>query len=865
MEKSTEFTCYKPKEVIYVSRLERAVASSGNYAFSIAFESGFPAEILSESNPFSDSNKVIMGEIVHPDDYQPFCEIINEIVSGRSDELKAHARIRTADGYRWFYISAAAERSEDKVLREILGMMFDVTEYLDCDCDDAVLKMYRRKSDDSLASAREEISISDILGSDYLSRIQKPFAGIKGLYSAIAQSNGSVVAVPAGQDKRINLNKMDFQRKKSIIVNHNEIASWIIAGDTQEAVDDNSQLLNVMVETVSGIANSYVVLGGAMEDSQNANRLLGQNFEDSILINNVYSIILESTDTRSAIGRIIPLITGYFGLADMLYCYDEVKPAVMYRWDKSGMMIPVVRNAIDTEEIKRELDYNAVVIYDEKTLGCNVGQNRSCALTRTYRGGKRSGLIVFIAKDNDKNWTNRDRKQLRSLTQILSTVIFKAFVEDEITEFQERLHKLAYYDLTTNIPNRSMFEKDFQRTVGNGGSGAVIALEITNMKSISEIFSCEYADNILKSSAEYIEAIPCGSEKRVYRFSNDILFIVLKDSSRDEARQFAQALLTKFSSPWFLDENEHHLEIYAGVTIYPVDADNLSDVVRAATQTLRLAKERKYCDAACYSEGLEEQLNDNRQVKKLIMDSAENDFRGFYFLYQPVLNINTGALHCCEATLFWGNGDMIISKERFLPIIDRMGLSASLHCFVMNKVCEFCAQVRESVEHFRVSIAIPESILSTDMCIESLRSSLLEYSLPPNALSISISESEGTMNPKNVVLKQLSKIGVNIIAEDIGDRFFTTERIENDIVKTIKIRSSRFTGDQVSGTFLRSLINRAHEKGITVCVRGVDNANTFEQIRKFDVDLVEGIFNGRPLHTEEFIEKMLPNEPVRKF
>ena len=60
-----------------MSRLERAVASSGNYAFSIAFKSGFPAEILSESNPFSDSNEVIMGDIIHPDDYQPFCEIIN--------------------------------------------------------------------------------------------------------------------------------------------------------------------------------------------------------------------------------------------------------------------------------------------------------------------------------------------------------------------------------------------------------------------------------------------------------------------------------------------------------------------------------------------------------------------------------------------------------------------------------------------------------------------------------------------------------------------------------------------------------------------------------------------------------------------
>lgn len=840
------------------------MASSGNYAFSIAFSSGFPAEIFSESNPFSDTNKVIMGDVIHPDDYQPFCEIINEIVNGRSDELKAHARIRTKGGYRWFYISAAAER-EGKLLREILGMMFDVSEYLDCDCDDAVLKMYRRKSDNSLASAREVLSIADILGADYLSRIQKPFAGKNGLYSAIAKSNGSVVAVPAGQDKRINLNKMDFQRKKGIIVNHNEIAYWIIAGDTQEAVDDNSQLLNVMVETVSGIANSYVVLGGAMEDSQNANKLLGQNFEDSILINNVYSLILESSDTKSAISSLIPLITKYFGLSDIMYCYDELKPAVMYRWDESGLMIPVVKNAINTAEIERELDYNGVVITDEKALGCNVGQNRSCALTRTYRGGKRNGIIIFMSAQGGREWTNRDRKQLKSLTQILSTVIFKAFAEEEIIEFQERLHKLAYYDLTTNIPNRSMFERDVQNALTNGESGAVIALEITNMKPISEIFSCEYADNILKSSAEYIEAIPCGSEKRVYRFSNDILFIVMKNSSRDEARQFAQALLTRFSSPWFLSENEHHLEVYAGITGYPTDADNLPDVVRSATQTLRLAKERKFGDAACYSEGLEEQLNDTRQVKKLIMDSAENDFRGFYFLYQPVLDIHTGALHCCEATLFWGNEDMIVSRERFLPIIERMGLSTQLHCFVMDKVCEFCAQVRESVEHFRVSISIPENILSKDMCIESLRSSLLEYSLPPSALSISISESEGTMNLKNLVLKQLSKIGVNIIAEDVGDRFFTSERIENDIVKTVKIRSSRFTGDQVSGSFIRSIIDKAHEKGITVCVRGVDNAHTFEQIRKFDVDLVEGIFNGRPLHMEEFIEKMIPSEPVRRY
>lgn len=845
-----------------MARLEDAVANSGNLAFSIAFSSGFPAEILSGNNPFSNSDRVVLGDVIHPDDYQPFCEIVNEIVNGRSEELKAHARILTENEYRWYYISAAAQRGVNNTLKEIVGMMFDVSEYLDCDCDDTVMQVYRRKSRASMANAQEVLSIVDILGVDYLARIQKPFSGIKGLYSAITDGSGNVITIPSGQDRRINLNKIDFQRKKSIIVNHSAIASWIIAGDNQEVVDNNAQLLSTMVETVSGIANSYVVLGGAMDDSQNANRLLGQNFEDSILINNIYSIILESSDTKSAIGSIIPLISSYFSLSDIMYCSEESSPATVYHWDSSGMLLPVVGIAPDTSEIDRELDYREVVCSDEKQLKFDRGENRSCALSCIYRSGKRKGIIVFVSEKSGRSWSNRDRRQLKNLTQIFSTVIYKAFTEAELTASQERLLKLAYYDLTTNIPNRSMFERDFEKEL-DGVSGAVIAVEITSMKSISEIYSCEYADNILKSAAEYIAAIPCSSEKKVYRFSNDILLVNMKGSSREEARQLAQALLTKFSSPWYLNDTEHHLEVYAGVTSYPCDADNLSDIVRAATQTLRLAKERKYCDAACYSEGLEEQLNDNRQVKKLIMDSAENDFRGFYFLYQPVLDVRTGGLHCCEAALYWGNEDMIVPRERYLPIIERMGMGIKLFGFAVNRMCEFCAEVRKNgVKHFRVSFAIPESIISNDVCIESISAALLQYSLPPNAISIAISESARTLNTENFILKQLSKIGVNIIAEDTGDRFFTTERIENDVVKTIKIRSSRFTDDQVSGAFIRSVTKKAHERGIGVCVKGVDNAEILEKVRKFDIDLVEGIFNGRPLHSSEFIEKILMKESI---
>ena len=124
-------------------------------------------------------------------------------------------------------------------------------------------------------------------------------------------------------------------------------------------------------------------------------------------------------------------------------------------------------------------------------------------------------------------------------------------------------------------------------------------------------------------------------------FSNDILFVTMCDSMREDALRLAQTILVKFSSPWFLNDSENLLDIYAGVSMFPNDADDVADCVRAATKTLRLAKDRNLHDALSYSDGLEEKLDNNLRIKKLIMDAAENDFNGFYFLYTPVVDAHT--------------------------------------------------------------------------------------------------------------------------------------------------------------------------------------------------------------------------------
>ena len=137
-----------------------------------------------------------------------------------------------------------------------------------------------------------------------------------------------------------------------------------------------------------------------------------------------------------------------------------------------------------------------------------------------------------------------------------------------------------------------------------------------------------------------------------------------------------------------------------------------------------------------------------------------------------------------------------------------------------------------------------------------LQSTLLEYTLPPGAVSIAVSENAGTLNSSSVYLQQLSNMGVNVIADDTGAGYFTAEPLQNPAVTTVKIRASRLTGDTVSVSFVKSLIKLARSKGIAVCARDIDSPKDLASLGGYDIDLIEGIFNGRPLRDKDFIDKM---------
>ena len=97
--------------------LFQAVENSGNIAYTMSFHQGFPARILSGSSALGKAgDTIIMGETVHPDDYQPFCEVMSHVIGGTADEIKVHARLMTGTDYQWYYITGKCRRDRKSVV-----------------------------------------------------------------------------------------------------------------------------------------------------------------------------------------------------------------------------------------------------------------------------------------------------------------------------------------------------------------------------------------------------------------------------------------------------------------------------------------------------------------------------------------------------------------------------------------------------------------------------------------------------------------------------------------------------------------------------------------------------------------------------
>lgn len=810
-----------------------------------------PLTVLGKYHNLSKKDRRMnLREIIYAEDFPPLADVFSEIVSGRQKNLNAHCRVSVGSDYHWVYLSCTVRKDTFNRTQHLEGTMMDVSEYLDTSENDFVLddaaKKNRERIDAAISS--QGSSITDILGVDYLLRIQQALTVNNGVSSAIYDDKGDPLVIPPGENGQI-VSQKKFKHKISqeIRCNHKIMAIWTIACDDTTELAKTEPLLKVLAETVSQIANAILVLYNEMENSKTANQQLGSNIEQQILLNNIYTIILENNNATEALKTVIRLVGEYLKLDRIsLYDYDAEKgyAALNTDWSAKGVEMKRFFRVDESPELIEELNYCDTFFSNSSLAEQENTGIKSFVVSQLAENGKFTGLIFYEAIRKERIWSNADKKLLRNISQIISTMLIRCNMDAAIREQNERLKKLAFTDPVLGIPNRTCLDRDLSAQLEEGGHGAIISMKLTNISTVNEAFGHIYSDNILQKIARYIYDINL-CDKQVYRFSGSILMILIKDCDREGVKDFLDGLLERFTHPWTVAGEEHYLEMNAGVAFYPRDADNCGEVYRRSTLAMYRVIDEDKNMYAFYLEGSEEKAGVAYNAELRLRRAVIDNMNGFNIKYLPVVDKN-GKIIALEAGVNWTDGENgEVPAAKVISLAESIGVDELIDAWVINRSCALLREIIDisGRDDLAVNINLTSHELQRSEAHRTIMAAVEKYGLSGRNLAVEIPEKSqlkigGDVGP---VLNSLADMGVNIIIDDFGREYMSLSGLKNGTTDRIKIRAEHFCStDEFDTAALRSVIDLAHKKNISVCVKHIENREELEAIRKYDIDLLQG-------------------------
>ncbi|MDR1754280.1 MAG: GGDEF domain-containing protein [Eubacterium sp.] len=798
------------------------------------------------------------------EDLPELTEEIRGVASGNTSELYTHFRINFDGEIRRFLICAQNFKDILSTRTHLDGIMIEVSKYIDKAISDVSGWGF-------ILPDSGEPKICDLVNREYLEQLQMPFKFGAGIYSAIFDADGKLLCTPNSKEASFNINKFPFLKEANIRVNRMVIAKWIIGAYKKEIIDKHEQLLDVMSLTLSRVVNSLVLLYKEMTNSQHTNKMLSENVEQQMLINSVYNESFGNKNTSDIINTVFKIVGNYVKVDSISIFEEDSKEKMFYE------LFKWMANGDFKSDLKPKISYNDIPITLERLDFTDYyypsgfkhefnkfGVSHYVAANLSGEGG-RGGIVTYSLLGSERIPTTQEVKILIRISQILSSLLLKYKTDQMLEETSRQATYLAYHDPTLNVPNRAKLDIDLREEFISQKEGSVVYIKVTNLRTFNELFGHSYTDMLIKSVTDYIASMPVEAIK-IYRFSGNIITVLLSNADALAAKKFSEMLLIRFKRPWEQDGNEHYLEAGIGVTLYPQNGKNNEEIYRAASLSMYRSIEYGVNSYAFYSKEFEKPASvDYFFAEKLRMD-INNHMNGFSLRYQPVISLKTGNYGPFEVFVNWSGENNTLGPINIVRLAENIGFDIRLDKWVITSACEFCKEMQKHIDpDFSISVNITVRELQSGAIISMVKEALRKSGLSGEYLYVEISERTLMNTRDNIipVIAKLKEIGVKIIIDSFGRDFVAPKLLKYSYVNMVKTDFSLFTNvfDDYDEILLETVIKLSKTIPGGVCVKRVENAEQLGLLNSFNINYLQGYLLSKPLTSSELMDFLSVYEP----
>ncbi|MBC7618656.1 MAG: EAL domain-containing protein [Candidatus Saccharibacteria bacterium] len=441
---------------------------------------------------------------------------------------------------------------------------------------------------------------------------------------------------------------------------------------------------------------------------------------------------------------------------------------------------------------------------------------------------------------------------------------------------EEKIERLAFYDVLTGLPNRRLLMDRLQHALHNSGRdglmGALLFIDLDNFKDLNDTQGHDMGDRLLKQVA--IRLGECVREvDTVARLGGDEFVIILSKLSSDPAEAAAQAeivggkILATLNQSYSLGTRDHHSTPSIGITLFDDHRLSIDELLKradlamyqskaAGRNTLRFYDPHMQAVVAARA-AMEFDLRQGLQCKQLLL------------YYQPVVN-ESGGVVGFEALARWQHPlrGMVMPGE-FIPLAEQAGLIVPLGQWVLEAACAQLAAWALKPHTAQLTLAVNVSVRQfrqSAFVAEVLR--VLERSgAYPRLLRLEITESllVDDMRDATQKMSQLRAVGLRFSLDDFGTGYSSLAYLRQLSLEQLKIDQSFVHGvftNASDAAIVQTVLTLGQTLGLTVVAEGVETQAQWDFLKHHGCRMFQGYLFGRPLPLSQ-LRLDEPVEPVQ--
>ena len=435
---------------------------------------------------------------------------------------------------------------------------------------------------------------------------------------------------------------------------------------------------------------------------------------------------------------------------------------------------------------------------------------------------------------------------------------------------EDQLHKLAFYDPLTQLPNRRLLLDRLGHVLAGStrsrNQGAIMFIDLDNFKALNDTQGHDVGDRLLAEVAQRLKSSVRRGDT-VARLGGDEFVVMVQDLAADsmvvaQVEAVAEKILAALDCPYRLvfdaelgrrNALNYHCTASIGITLFGAHSTNVDELLKQADLAMYQAKDSGRNAIRFFDPEMQAAITSRVALEADLREAVEAG--QFQLYYQPQVVGESHRLTGVEALLRWHHSRRgMVPPSEFIPLAEETGLILPLGQWVLETACAQLATWASQPEMAQLTVAVNVSahqIRQTDF-VDQVLAVLADAGANPQRLKLELTESLLVSNVEDIIAKMtlLKSKGVGFSLDDFGTGYSSLSYLKRLPLDQLKIDQSfvnEVLTDANDAAIAKMIVALAESLGLAVIAEGVETEEQRNFLAESGCHAYQGYLFSKPL------------------